>query len=87
MAGKDKIMKILAIARYDEEPVVQEINNTLEDMQRYVMGYIETVTLSETAMLVCNEEGKLIYSKQNLENWQQPGCNPWGFLYLRMVRR
>lgn len=58
MAGKDKLMKILAIARY-EEPVVQEINNTLEDMQRYVMGYIETVTLSETAMLVCNEEGKL----------------------------
>lgn len=51
-------MKILAIARY-EEPVVQEINNTLEDMQRYMMGYIETVTLSDTAMLVCNEEGKL----------------------------
>ena len=51
-------MKILAIEKY-EEPVVQEINNSLEDMQRYVMGYIETVTLSETAMLVCNEEGKL----------------------------
>lgn len=58
MAGKDEIMKILAIEKY-EEPVVQEINNSLEDMQRYVMGYIETVTLSETAMLVCNEEGKL----------------------------
>lgn len=58
MAGKGEIMKILAIARY-EEPVVQEISNSLEDMQRYVMGYIETVTLSETAMLVCNEEGKL----------------------------
>lgn len=58
MAGNDKIMKILAIARY-EEPVIQEINNSLEDMQRYVMGYIETVTLSDTAMLVCNEEGKL----------------------------
>lgn len=51
-------MKILAIEKY-EEPVVQEINNSLEDMQRYVMGYIETVTLSETAILVCNEEGKL----------------------------
>ena len=50
MAGKGEIMKILAIARY-EEPVVQEISNSLEDMQRYVMGYIETVTLSETAML------------------------------------
>ena len=58
MAGKDEIMKILAIEKY-EEPVVQEINNSLEDMQRYVMGYIETVTLSETAILVCNEEGKL----------------------------
>ena len=51
-------MKILAIDKY-EEPVVQKINNTLEDMQRYVMGHIETVTLSETAMLVCNEEGSL----------------------------
>lgn len=58
LAGKDNVMKILAIEKY-EEPVVQEINNSLEDMQRYVMGYIETVTLSETAMLVCNEEGKL----------------------------
>lgn len=58
MAGKGEIMKILAIARY-AEPVVQEISNSLEDMQKYVMGYIETVTLSETAMLVCNEEGKL----------------------------
>ncbi len=51
-------MRILAIDKY-EEPVVKEISNTLDDMQRYVMGYIETVTLSETAILVCNEEGKL----------------------------
>ena len=58
MAGKDEIMKILAIEKY-EEPVVQEISNSLEDMQRYVMGYIETITLSKTAVLVCNEEGKL----------------------------
>ena len=58
MAGKDKRMRILAINRY-EEPVVKEIENTLEDMQRYVMGYIETVTLSGTAVLVCNEDGRL----------------------------
>ena len=51
-------MRILAIDKY-EEPVVKEIENSLKDMQKYVMGYIETVTLSETAMLVCNEEGKL----------------------------
>lgn len=44
MAGKDKIMKILAIDKY-EEPVVKEIENNLKDMQRYVMGHIETITL------------------------------------------
>ena len=51
MAGKDEIMRILAIDKY-EEPVVKEIDNSLKDMQKYVMGYIETVTLSETATLV-----------------------------------
>lgn len=51
-------MKILAIDKY-EEPVVKEIENNLKDMQRYVMGHIETITLSETAMLVCNDVGKL----------------------------
>lgn len=51
-------MRILAIDKY-EEPVVKEIDNSLKDMQKYVMGYIETVTLSETATLVCNEDGKL----------------------------
>ena len=58
MAGKDKIMRILAIDKY-EEPVVKEIENNLKDMQRYVLGHIETITLSETAMLVCNDVGKL----------------------------
>lgn len=51
-------MKILAIDKY-EEPVVKEIENNLKDMQRYVMGHIETIKLSETAMLVCNDVGKL----------------------------
>lgn len=58
MAGKDEIMKILAIDKY-EEPVVKEIENNLKDIQRYVLGHIETITLSETAMLVCNDAGKL----------------------------
>lgn len=52
-------MKILAIDKY-EEPVLKEIGNTLEDMQKYVMGYIETLTLSKTAVLVCNENGRLV---------------------------
>ena len=51
-------MKVLTIPRY-EEPCIAEMENTLEAMQEYVMGNIETVTLSDTAILVCNEEGKL----------------------------
>lgn len=37
-------MRILAIDKY-EEPVVKEIENNLKDMQRYVLGHIETITL------------------------------------------
>lgn len=34
-----------------------EIPNTLEDLQAFVGGYIETVSLFADACIVCNEEG------------------------------
>jgi len=34
-------------------------------MQELVGGYIETVILSPTAVLVCNEEGKILGLKPN----------------------
>jgi Domain of unknown function (DUF3846) len=38
---------------------VKEIENTLEDAQALVGGYIEIVRLPEGILLVLNEEGKL----------------------------
>jgi len=43
-----------------KEPYVTEIGDDLKSMQKAVGGYIETVPLSGTAVLVCNEEGKLL---------------------------
>ena len=43
-----------------EKPTAQVIENTLEAKQEIVGGLIELVQLSDTADLICNEEGKLI---------------------------
>jgi len=40
-------------------PYVTEIENELKPMNDIVGGYIEAVYLSSTAVLICNEEGKL----------------------------
>lgn len=38
-------------------PMECAVANTLETMQALVGGYIETVTLTEDLVLICNEEG------------------------------
>ena len=35
------------------------VSNTLENLQKTVGGYIETVTLDNGVVLICNEEGKI----------------------------
>lgn len=35
------------------------ITNSLENLQAYVGGYIETVTLASDLVIICNEEGRL----------------------------
>ena len=35
------------------------ISKTLENLQKTVGGYIETVTLASDLVIICNEEGKL----------------------------
>lgn len=35
------------------------ISNTLENLQSHVGGYIETVTIAEDMVIICNEEGRL----------------------------
>ena len=38
---------------------IEEIPNTLEDLQKLVGGYIETFTFASDAVVICNEEGRL----------------------------
>lgn len=40
-------------------PVVTEIDNTLKGWQSVVDGYVETVTLKDGLVVICNEEGGL----------------------------
>jgi len=51
-------MRVLKIEP-GKEPIVINIENTLESLQGQVGGYIETVTVFEDAALIVDEEGKL----------------------------
>ena len=42
-----------------KDPMLTDIDNTLESFQKNVGGYIETVTLTEELVIVCNEEGRI----------------------------
>lgn len=67
-------MRVL-IKRPDEQyGHVCNISNRLENLQKTVGGYIETVHLTEAAdgmpiVLVCNEEGKLKDLEHNFYLW------------------
>lgn len=41
-------------------PYKTAISPTLENLQKTVGGYIETVTIAEDAVIICNEEGRLM---------------------------
>lgn len=41
-------------------PEIIEVENTLEALQQEVCGYIEAVTLPYGAVLICNEEGRIL---------------------------
>ena len=53
--------KIKAIVKRPDEQFghVTWISDSLENLQKTVGGYIETVTLDNGVVLICNEEGKL----------------------------
>lgn len=52
--------KIKAFAkRPGEEWHELMIENSLEALQEYVGGYIETVTLASDVCVICNEEGRI----------------------------
>lgn len=41
-------------------PEIIEIENTLAALQAEVGGYIETVTIASDAVIICNEEGRIL---------------------------
>ena len=51
----------------DRAPYITNVENSLENMQRIVGGYIESVTLSHNppVVLICNEEGRINGLPQN----------------------
>lgn len=43
-----------------QPPRLGDMETTLEALQAYVGGYIEAVTVTPDAALICNEEGRLL---------------------------
>lgn len=41
-------------------PEIIEVENTLKALQREVSGYIKTVTIASDAVIICNEEGRIL---------------------------
>lgn len=42
------------------QPEIIEVENTLKALQAEVGGYIETVTITSDAVIICNEEGRIL---------------------------
>ena len=58
-------------------PELEEIENTLPELQRLVGGYIETVTIIRNDIIViCNEEGRLIGMDENCSVCGVDFCGP-----------
>ena len=58
------MMKILAV-KVGEPPKIADIEHSLEAEREFIGGYIQTIFLSSTAILVCNDDGKISGLKPN----------------------
>ena len=47
------------IKKLNEAAFMTVIDNKLETLQKIVGGYIETLTIADDLVIVCNEEGRL----------------------------
>lgn len=54
-------MKIRVFAkRPDSVWHVTNVENNLPNLQRYVGGHIETVTIAKDVVIICNEDGRIL---------------------------
>lgn len=76
-------IRILALP-VDREPYITNISNTLENMQRFIGGYIEAETIlqSPEVVLICDEEGML---KGRAVNPSVPDLQPYVGWGLKIV--
>ena len=49
----------------NKEPIRMNVKNSLEELQRLVGGYIESVTLLKDMAILCDEEGRIKGKKYN----------------------
>lgn len=56
---KEQLIKVLVVEPKNK-PYIGIIENNLESLQAMVGGLIEEVSLSDSASIICNEEGKLL---------------------------
>lgn len=59
-----------------EQPIVANIPNTLEALQKAVGGHIEAVTIASDLALICNEEGLLMGLPYNHTVCELPFVGP-----------
>jgi len=64
---KENNMLKVIFKEVGKDPVVMEIENTLEVKQKLVGGLIEVVPYKDDLLLICNEEGKISNLKPNLK--------------------
>lgn len=64
--SESKKLKII-YKEVGKDPVVLEIEDTLEAKQKLVGGLIEIVPYKDDLLLICNEEGKITNLKPNLQ--------------------
>jgi hypothetical protein len=61
------IMKKINVLLFEpgEAARVVEVENELRPLQKLIGGYMESVTLDNKAVLICNEDGKLLGLEPN----------------------
>lgn len=59
-----KKLKVI-ICPAEREPYAANVSDSLEALQKIVGGYIKTVTVFTDAVVICNEEGRILGLPEN----------------------